>query len=259
MFLKKMMVITNAAVLAERSQTNSFISLLTFGVSFPRYAISYGQAELRSQAFIRNPSIEMLSQIWNLPENGMISRLKYIQFQMIKTHKIIYIPKDKITSMHPESINFEQNAENAISMRIISEEAVSLQAETNSYCCSPSFIPQIDSIIFHVHGGGFISLSSETTQTYTRRWAKSLGVTVISVDYSKPPKHPFPQAIEDVYAAYWFIVNRLPLVSNIRPKNIVLVGDSAGGNLVCALMGMILRNKLTKPIGMLLAYPAVCL
>lgn len=57
MFLKKMMVITNAAVLAERSQTNSFISLLTFGVSFPRYAISYGQAELRSQAFIRNPSI----------------------------------------------------------------------------------------------------------------------------------------------------------------------------------------------------------
>ena len=43
-FLKKMMVITNAAVLAELSQTNSFTSLLAFGVSFPRYAISYGQA-----------------------------------------------------------------------------------------------------------------------------------------------------------------------------------------------------------------------
>lgn len=60
---------------------------------------------------------------------------------MIKTHKIIYIPKDKITSMHPESINFEENVENSISMRIISQDTVSLQAETNSYCCSPSFIP----------------------------------------------------------------------------------------------------------------------
>lgn len=55
------------------------------------------------------------------------------------------------------------------------------------------------------------------------------------------------------------MVNKLPLVSNIKAKNIVLVGDSAGGNLVCSLMGMILRNRLLKPIGMLLAYPAVCL
>jgi hormone-sensitive lipase len=47
-------------------------------------------------------------------------------------------------------------------------------------------------VIFHIHGGGFISMSSFIHQTYTRKWANDLNVPIISVDYGKAPDRPFP-------------------------------------------------------------------
>ena len=44
---------------------------------------------------------------------------------------------------------------------------------------------------------------------------------------------------------------------NIRPTNIYIAGDSAGGGLACALTGFILKKKLPIPCGLYLAYPAV--
>jgi len=44
---------------------------------------------------------------------------------------------------------------------------------------------------------------------------------------------------------------------NIKPTNIYITGDSAGGNLACSLTGLILRNKLPVPRGLYVAYPAV--
>ncbi len=42
-------------------------------------------------------------------------------------------------------------------------------------------------VIFHIHGGGFISMSSFIHQTYTRKWANELKVPIVSVDYGKAP------------------------------------------------------------------------
>ena len=94
-----------------------------------------------------------------------------------------------------------------------------------------------------MHGGGFIALSSSTMQSYTRPWANQLGVPILSIDYSKPPEHRFPEPLEDVEAVYHFIVHKLHLYTNLAPKRIVLAGDSAGGNLTCALMVKLLLQK----------------
>ncbi len=48
------------------------------------------------------------------------------------------------------------------------------------------------SVIFHIHGGGFISMSSFIHQAYTRNWANNLSVPIVSVDYAKAPEQPFP-------------------------------------------------------------------
>lgn len=45
----------------------------------------------------------------------------------------------------------------------------------------------IDTIILHAHGGGFLALSSRSMQVYTRRWARDLKVPVFSIDYRMPP------------------------------------------------------------------------
>ena len=77
--------------------------------------------------------------------------------------------------------------------------------------------------------------------------SKSLERT-FSVDYrltaSVPntPANPFPAAIIDSLAAYRYLVQDC----SFEPKNIILVGDSAGGNLALALMRHLVENEITS-------------
>jgi len=81
-------------------------------------------------------------------------------------------------------------------------------------------------------------------------------VPVISIDYSKPPFHTFPDPVHDMVQVYMYITTQLKKICNIAPLHIILTGDSAGGNLICSLMGIILKNQLLMPKAMFLAYPA---
>lgn len=54
-------------------------------------------------------------------------------------------------------------------------------------------------VIFHIHGGGFISMSSFIHQTYTRVWSNNLEVPIVSVDYRKAPEHPYPEGLKDCF------------------------------------------------------------
>lgn len=113
-----------------------------------------------------------------------------------------------------------------------------------------------EKIMVHMHGGGFVALSSRSMQNHTRKWANELGIPIFSIDYRMPPKHPFPQAPKDCYAVYQFVTNHIHNYLNIRPKAVYLAGDSAGGNLACSLTSLILRFKAHIPRGIYLAYPA---
>lgn len=58
------------------------------------------------------------------------------------------------------------------------------------FCSSPETLDldrDIDTIILHMHGGGFLALSSRSMQVHTRRWARDLKVPVFSIDYRMPP------------------------------------------------------------------------
>ena len=44
---------------------------------------------------------------------------------------------------------------------------------------------------------------------------------------------------------------------NIKPTNIYLAGDSAGGNLALSLNGLIMKNKQPIPRGIFAIYPVV--
>ena len=111
--------------------------------------------------------------------------------------------------------------------------------------------------IFHIHGGGFISMSSFIHQTYTRKWANNLNVPIVSVDYGKAPEYPFPQGLYDCLEAYIWMLLAFPQVYKLEPQRIILVGDSAGGNLVAALTNLLIEWGLRVPDGIILVYPAL--
>jgi monoterpene epsilon-lactone hydrolase len=88
-----------------------------------------------------------------------------------------------------------------------------------------------DVVLLYFHGGGYISCSPQTHRPVTTTLARLIGCRVFSVDYRLAPEHPFPAAVNDTVAAFQWLVK-----SGVRPENIALAGDSAGGGLVLATL-----------------------
>jgi acetyl esterase len=88
-------------------------------------------------------------------------------------------------------------------------------------------------VVLYVHGGGFRILSKDTHWIMGLAFARR-GYLVCNVNYRLAPGHPFPAAVEDVCAAYAWVVENAPSFGG-DPSRLVLAGESAGANLVTAL------------------------
>jgi acetyl esterase/lipase len=106
-------------------------------------------------------------------------------------------------------------------------------------------------LLVYLYGGGFISLSTFMAEGNGRIWAKEMRVPVVMVEYSRAPGQPFPHAVNDCFRAYVHLRESHPR------RKIVVVGDSAGGNLACATAGLSMHNGLPPPDLLLLNYPAM--
>lgn len=110
-------------------------------------------------------------------------------------------------------------------------------------------------IIFY-HGGGFVYNAAPHHFTLAKNLAKALKIKVVFPDYRLAPKHPFPTAVEDAFAAYLYISESSESLG-IDKSRIALCGDSAGGNL-SAVSCLIARDRgVTPPCGQMLLYPFV--
>ena len=100
-----------------------------------------------------------------------------------------------------------------------------------------------EKVLLYLHGGYYKTFSAHPTdftsvvpRTLLARCAPALQ-RALSVEYRLsssapfPERHPFPAALLDALAGYAYIVN----VAGFAPENIVVGGDSAGGNLAYAL------------------------
>lgn len=110
--------------------------------------------------------------------------------------------------------------------------------------------------IVFFHGGGFVFCSIESHDGFCRRMARNTGSVVVSVDYRLAPEHQAPAAAEDAYAAtQWVAEHHLEL--GIDPTQIVVAGDSAGGNLA-AVVSLMARDRRGPAIAaQVLLYPVI--
>lgn len=111
-------------------------------------------------------------------------------------------------------------------------------------------------VLIYYHGGGWVIGDLETHDSLCAEIARTLGMTVIAIDYRLAPEHPFPAAAEDCLAATRWVAGS-PKEIGHAVTGIVVAGDSAGGNLaaVCAQQ---LHDGLPVPIlAQWLIYPGV--
>lgn len=85
-----------------------------------------------------------------------------------------------------------------------------------------------------VHGGGLVIGVAKQDDQLCGETASELGITVVSAEYRLAPKAPYPAALDDVSAAWdWLIAHADGL--GIDPARIVLGGESTGGGLAACL------------------------
>ena len=93
---------------------------------------------------------------------------------------------------------------------------------------------QVRPLLVFFHGGGWIGGSLPAVEDYCKGVSDQADCVVISVDYHLAPEYPFPEGLEDSYAAIkWAVVNKDEL--NINLDQIVVAGDSAGGNFAAVI------------------------
>ncbi|WP_043838995.1 alpha/beta hydrolase [Muricoccus aerilatus] len=86
-------------------------------------------------------------------------------------------------------------------------------------------------VILFLHGGGYVSGSVASHRHMIAQAGREAGARTLALGYRLAPEHPFPAALDDVLAAYRWL-----LVQGIAPGNIVIAGESAGGGLALATL-----------------------
>lgn len=107
-------------------------------------------------------------------------------------------------------------------------------------------------LVVYVHGGGWATGSVEIADTPCRDLAAATGHVVVSIDYRRSPEASFPAPLDDVVGAVRALADRREALGT-RPDRLILLGDSAGGNLVAAATQR-LRSLVTDQV---LLYPAL--
>lgn len=108
-------------------------------------------------------------------------------------------------------------------------------------------------VLVYLHGGGWMVGDLDGFDTLCRQLADRTGMTVVCVEYRKAPEHPFPTAVEDSRAALdWVAARRDELAG---PGELVIAGDSAGGNLAAVLTQQVARDGGPQIDFQVLVYP----
>lgn len=91
--------------------------------------------------------------------------------------------------------------------------------------------PHPHRFIIYLHGGGYVAGSLRSYQGFVSHIASAAGAAVLFPEYRLAPENCFPAPLEDALATYHWLLGR-----GVRPGQVVIAGDSAGGGLTLALL-----------------------
>lgn len=110
--------------------------------------------------------------------------------------------------------------------------------------------------LLYMHGGGWVVGGLDSHDFICIELASTLQVLVIAIDYRLAPEHPFPAAYEDCRAVWQAIqAGEGPHTPNLQ--RLVVIGDSAGGNLAAALCLGLRDDGQPLPHAQILIYPGL--
>mgnify|MGYP002572636676 CR=1 FL=1 len=104
--------------------------------------------------------------------------------------------------------------------------------------------------VLYCHGGGYTCGQLGYARILASKLALATGFDVLSFEYRLAPEHPFPAAIEDAVAMWDYL-----MYMGYGARDVIIAGDSAGGNLALELALKLKEQGRAQPRGLLLFSP----
>lgn len=104
--------------------------------------------------------------------------------------------------------------------------------------------------ILYCHGGGYTSGTLGYSRILASKLAHVSGYPVLTFEYRLAPEHPYPAAVEDAAAAWDHL-----MYQGFGARDVVVAGDSAGGNLALVLTHQLRAAKRRLPRALILLSP----
>jgi len=114
-------------------------------------------------------------------------------------------------------------------VKLIAVDADGIAGEWSSVAGSDS-----SRVLLFFHGGGYCSGSIRSHRRMVSEAGRAAKVRTLAIAYRLAPEHPFPAALDDALAG-WFFLRQ----TGIAAAHIAIGGDSAGAGLTAALINFL--------------------
>ena len=180
------------------------------------------------------------AEAWSLPESGLrlnaAAKQAYVEEQM----GAFFHPKSGATKPTVEPFA----APNGWTYDILEMNGVKTERLVN-------LSEKAGRVVLNLHGGGYIGDQSDRhRQMAVKHGILAEAKEVYLVDYRLAPENVYPAALEDAAAVY-----RALLAQGENAENIIVTGDSAGGNLALALSLYLKEQGIEQPGALILISP----
>ncbi|MCR4922437.1 MAG: alpha/beta hydrolase [Lachnospiraceae bacterium] len=105
-------------------------------------------------------------------------------------------------------------------------------------------------VIMYCHGGGYTCGSINYARVIASKLALHTGLSVFSFEYRLSPENPYPAAVDDAVTVWNYLMQL-----GYGARDVVIVGDSAGGNLALLVCQKLKANERLMPGAMVLMSP----
>eukprot|EP00835_Amoeboradix_gromovi_P000008 NODE_1_length_95616_cov_0.657642.p8 type:complete len:545 gc:universal NODE_1_length_95616_cov_0.657642:93183-91549(-) len=208
------------------------------------YLIAYETATAKCAKFRAQPTVNMLKISWEKQKNMIFAAAIRLSLPTIGYKEVKNVLRD------PEEWGY--NPKDIATTRTI----------THIYFngSKSDFMDHKD-IIFFIPGGGWLATDPTSHIQMIYDLVKFTNVPVIALDYLKSPKYPFPYALEECIGFYKQFVSTngtfIGMNSINKHRRVILLGDSAGGNMASGLIIKLILQEYKLPHHCIMMYPCL--
>jgi Esterase/lipase len=177
------------------------------------------------------------------------SKMAKFVLKIIKFNKMWKLTGEELQ----KNIIRRQLAESPEPPKIIKKRFNIVKEKINEYCyyvMKPLGKISEKQILF-LHGGGYVYEINEIHWTFLAKISKALNCTITVPIYPLLPKHEGKEIFDMLVPIY------KNLISETNSKNVVIMGDSAGGGMSLALAEFLKEKQLPQPGNVILISPAL--